>query len=226
MCFSATGSFAAAGVLAGIGVTCVARNEIRSMRMFAAVPLLFAAQQVAEGVVWLTIGENPPGGVARLAVVVFLGFALVVWPAWLPSALRLPEEDPRRRRILAALSWSGIATAAVAAILLARGSPSAHVSNHSIAYDFASGAPNGNVLPLLCYVVPTVVPFFVSTLSLARVIGVVLFGSLVITIVFQRQELTSVWCFFAALLSAMILAVLLREAAKEDEPSARRLMNR
>jgi hypothetical protein len=189
------------------------------MRMFAAVPLLFAAQQVAEGVVWLTIGERPPGALASLAVVVFLGFAVVLWPAWLPSALRLPEQDPRRRRVLAALSWSGVVTAVVAAVLLARGRPSAHISHHSVAYDFATGAPPGNFLPLLGYLVPTVVPFFVSTLILARVIGVVLFGSLVVTLVLQRQALTSVWCFFAALLSALILAMLHRQARFNRGPT-------
>jgi hypothetical protein len=218
VCFSATGSFTAAGVLAGLGVASVARNEVPSLRMFAAVPLLFAAQQAAEGVVWLTIDERPPGVVARLAVVVFLGFALVLWPAWLPAALRLPEKDPRRRRILAALSWAGIATAAVSAILLVRASPSAHVARHSVAYAFGSGALGDSVLPLLCYMVPTVAPFFVSSLSLTRIIGVVLFGALVITIVTQRQALTSVWCFFAALLSALILAVVAQEGSKLRPP--------
>jgi hypothetical protein len=188
--------------------------------MFAAVPALFAAQQVAEGMVWLTIGERPPGVVARVAVLVFLGFALVLWPAWVPSALRLPEKDPRRRRILAALSWAGVATSAVAAVLLAAVRPSAHVSHHSIAYDFAWAAPGDNIL-LLCYLVPTVVPFFVSTLSLARVIGVVLFGSLVVTVVLKRQALTSVWCFFAALLSGLILAVLLGQKGAAARDSRR-----
>jgi hypothetical protein len=214
VCFSATGSFTAAGVLAGVGVASVARNDVPSMRMFAAVPLLFAAQQAAEGAVWLTIAERPPGALARLSVVAFLGFALVLWPAWLPSALRLPETDPGRRRILAGLSWAGFAVAAVCLVLLARGEPSAHVAGHSVAYDFPT-VFSGRLLPLLCYLVPTFVPFFVSTLSLARVLGGVLFASLVATIVLERQALTSVWCFFAALVSALILAMVIRRSRAE-----------
>jgi hypothetical protein len=217
VCFSATASFAAAGVLAGIGAATLTRSVAPPLRMMAAVPLMFSAQQAAEGVVWLTLDE--PGAVSHAAIVVFLGFALVVWPAWLPAALRLAEQDPRRRRVLAALSWIGLATAAVCAVLLAMWRPSARVAGHHIAYDFTVGLHQQSPLPLLVYVVATVVPFFVSTASLARVIGVVLAGALVVTFVAQRSALTSVWCFFAALLSGLILAMVAREPTRVRVPS-------
>ncbi|HVU51766.1 MAG TPA: DUF6629 family protein [Polyangia bacterium] len=210
MCFSATGSFAAAGLLAAIGATSLAHGVGRPARMVAAVPLLFSVQQAAEGVVWLTIDQRPPGLVARVAVMVFLGFALVVWPAWLPASLRLMEQDPQRRRLLGVLSGAGAVMSAVAAVLLVVVRPAAHVSGHHIAYDFAVGLPRESVVPLLCYLVPTAGPFFVSTRGLARLIGAILVAALVVTLVVARTALTSVWCFFAALLSALILAMVVR----------------
>jgi len=51
---------------------------------------------------------------------------------------------------------------------------------------------------------PTVVPFFVSTMKHAKVMGAILAFGLVATFVIRRQALTSVWCFFAAVLSGVI----------------------
>src|SRR5690348_1383449 len=84
MCFSATGSFAIAGVLAGLGAASMVRNSSKAQRMFAAIPFIFAAQQATEGIVWLTIHDGQHASLHRLAVGAFLGFALIVWPIWLP----------------------------------------------------------------------------------------------------------------------------------------------
>jgi hypothetical protein len=179
--------------------------------MFAGIPLLFAAQQAAEGTVWLTMhGDHYL--LNRLAVSAFLGIALVVWPTWLPFSLRLVEQDPTRRRGLEALFWAGGVVAACALVLLFRFQPMAQIAGHSIRYEYAgSGNAPGRVLYLGAYVVPTVVPFFVSTLRLARPLGIVLVLSLVASVIVQRDALTSVWCFFAAILSCLILIAVARE---------------
>jgi hypothetical protein len=211
MCFSATGSFAVSGVLTAIGAASLARNSSKAHRTFAAIPLIFATQQAAEGTVWLTMnGEHPL--LHRLAVSVFLGFALIVWPTWLSFSLRLIERNPVRRRALGALFCAGAAVAAYAAVLLVRFRPTAAIAGHSIRYEYAGGGDGtSRLFYLLAYAVPTVVPFFVSTVSLARTIGTMLIVSLVVTVIVERDALTSVWCFFAAILSAVILIAVERE---------------
>lgn len=211
MCFSATGSFAISGVLTAIGAVSVARNTSKVHRMFAAVPLIFAAQQATEGTVWLTMnGEHP--ALHRLAVSSFLAVALVVWPTWLPFSLRLFERSTARRRVLGVLFGLGCAVAVYAALFMARFRPVARIAGHSIRYDYVtSGDAGSHALYLLAYALPTVVPFFVSTLRMARTIGIMLVVSLVVSAVVQRDALTSVWCFFAALLSGMILVALEHE---------------
>jgi len=211
MCFSATGSFALAGVLTVLGATSLARNSSKPYRMFASIPLLFAVQQAAEGVVWVTLNASH-SLVNGLAVRCFVGIALVVWPTWLPLALRSAERDPKRRRALGALSLAGGLVSSSALLLIARFPPFAQIAGHSINYEYAgSGSAPARLLFLLVYLVPTVVPFFVTTLSMARVLGVVLVLSLVTAVVVQRDALTSVWCFFAAILSGLILLALERE---------------
>ena len=61
---------------------------------------------------------------------------------------------------------------------------------------------------LLGYLATTVLPFFVSTARQSRTIGTALIGSLIVTILVQRDALASVWCFFAAILSGLILGAI------------------
>jgi hypothetical protein len=206
MCFSATGSFAAAGLLTGIGIMSLTQNRLPASRMFAAIPLFFAAQQAAEGIVWLTMNRPGEAGLQSVAVVTFLGFALLIWPIWLPVSLLRMERQQFRQRLLSGLCLAGIGVAAYGTDLLVRWHPYAQAAGHSIRYLYSTGP---SALPpsfyLAAYAVPTVVPFFLSSASLARVIGLALIGSLVAAMVVERDALTSVWCFFAALLSGLVV---------------------
>jgi len=211
MCFSATGSFALSGVLTLLGAASMARNSSKPHRMFAAIPLLFAAQQAAEGTVWLTIAGDHHT-LNRVAVSVFLTIALVVWPTWLPFALRRIECSATRRRTLAALLVAGGVVAVCAVLLMVSFPPFARIAGHSISYDYAgTGDAPKHLLLLLAYVVPTVAPFFASSLHMARLLGSVLAASLLVSVLVKRDALTSVWCFFAAVLSGLILLALARE---------------
>jgi hypothetical protein len=206
MCFSATASFGVASALAGIGLVAVTRDKEPSHRMLAAVPLLFAAQQVSEGVVWLTLERPEHHLVHRLAVAAFLGFANVVWPAWVPFSLRAVEANPRRRKWLDVLAGVGAVVSLGAAIILLRGRPEAYVDGHSISYGYAlpgRAVVLGLYLPM--YFIPSVVPFYVSTMPKARLMGTVLVAALVAAYVIKRQTFTSVWCFFAAILSVILV---------------------
>jgi heme/copper-type cytochrome/quinol oxidase subunit 4 len=217
MCFSATGSFALSGVLTGIGAASLARNSSKPHRMFAGIPLIFAVQQAAEGVVWLTIVDGERTAWHRLAVSIFLAIAFVVWPMWLPFTLRRIEKNPTRLRALSVLCWAGGLLAAYASFVLLRFRPVAQIVGHSLRYDYAtSGDLSRHLLYLVAYVIPTLVPFFVSTASLARTIGITLLVSLVASAVVQRDALASVWCFFAALLSCLILVAVGREQPSQS----------
>lgn len=208
MCFSAVGSFALSGVLAGTGTAAIALNKSLAQRLFAAIPLVFAAQQAAEGVVWLTIADPANATLQRLSVAAFLGIAVVIWPTWCPLSLCLAERNPVRRRILTLMSWLGVIVSLCALVLLLRWHPVANVAGHSIQY-VHEDSPLGHYT-VLVYGVVALLPFFVSTTTLARTIGATFVVSLAVTMVIYREALTSVWCFFAAILSGLILVAVLK----------------
>jgi len=220
MCFSATGSFAVSGILTAVGAASLARNSSPPHRMFAAIPLIFAVQQLAEGTVWVTMDGTHPL-LNRMAVSLFVGIALLVWPTWMPLALWRAEREPTRRRALGALVGAGAVVAAYASVFLARFPPVADIVGHSIRYRYTTTGDRTLLFYLVAYALPSVVPFFVSTTRLARTIGVMLVVSLVTSVVVQRDALTSVWCFFAAMLSAVILLAVERDhqAALETRPT-------
>jgi hypothetical protein len=219
MCFSATGSFAVSGVLAGLGAASILRNPSKPNRMFAAVPLIFATQQALEGVVWLTIHGDAHATLHQMAVTAYLACALVVWPTWLPWSLRRVEKQPARHRVLAAILGVGGLFSACALLALMRGRPIARIVGHSLEYEYArSGNFPLPLIYLVAYLVPTIVPLFVSTAYLARAIGTMLVISLGATVLIQRNALTSVWCFFAAILSSLILLSVERQ--RQTAPTA------
>jgi hypothetical protein len=192
--------------MAGIGVVSVVHNRSPSHRMFAAVPLLFAIQQASEGIVWETINRPTHARAFAMAVTAFLGFALVVWPTWLPMSLLRMETNVTRRRLIRALVWVGVAVSTFGASVLVFRSPAAQIDEHSIRYDYPHiGNHAVQVGYFLLYLVPAVVPTFLSSMNLARWIGGVLLVSLVTTIIIKLDTLTSVWCFFATTLSCLIV---------------------
>jgi len=216
MCFSAAASFTVGGVLAAIGAASVAAAANKRATLFAAVPLGFAAQQVSEGVVWLTIDAPAHHAAHRAAVFTFLIFALAVWPTWIPLALRQAERDDARRQWLDRLTWMGVAVSAVALVLIIGWEPHARVDGYSVRYSF--GVDSGELVHILlvaAYVVPTLGPFFISTINLSDVFGGALIVSMIVTLVIRHDALTSVWCFFAAVLSAIVLISVLRRPRQD-----------
>ena len=55
MCFSANASFGAGVVLTIIGVAAIKKVQHPSQILFASIPLLFAVQQISEGILWITL---------------------------------------------------------------------------------------------------------------------------------------------------------------------------
>jgi hypothetical protein len=215
MCFSAGGSFTLSGVLAAVGVASVVRNSSKEHAMLAAVPLVFAAQQFAEGMVWTTFRNAGAETAHQAAVMAFIAIAMAVWPIWAPLSLRLAERDRTAKRVLAALLGLGSIAAVVSVLLLLRRHPVAEIAGHSIRYEYPHSTNAVLSVGMLAgYIAPTIGPFFVSTMRAARMIGSTLVVSLALSIVVEREALASVWCFFAAILSVQILFALKREAPR------------
>lgn len=205
MCFSAPVSFTASAVLAGVGAISLRGAQPR-YRAFAAVPLLFAAQQASEGALWLVLNEAPFGKASHPVAQVFLFFALFVWPSYLPAALGLAEAKADRRRVLWAL-------AAVGTLLgtYLMGCSVMRPSYACIAYDnlYYGVQVDGALKPIapFFYVAIILGSLLVSTVRGTSALALVAVASFAVAGVFYRVGFASVWCFFAALLSGCIALI-------------------
>ena len=219
MCFSASVSFGAAAVLGGIGAASIISTTSRMQWIYAATPLLFAAQQAAEGVVWHTMGRGTDSAVHQVAVNAFLVFALVLWPVWLPLSLERLEQHVARRRLLRMMVLAGACVSIGSATLLLGHQAAASIAGRSVHYDFAGDQGTvASLLMLAAYLVPTLSPYLITTAPKARRIGVMLVLSVVAALYVQKEALTSVWCFFGAILSGLIL-LSVREIRAGNSPA-------
>ena len=80
MCFSAGASFGTSVGLAGIGVAAIRKAGDGSQRLFAAIPLIFAIQQLTEGFVWLALMHRNYSTCQAPSVYFYIFFAYAAWP--------------------------------------------------------------------------------------------------------------------------------------------------
>lgn len=200
MCFSAPASFGAAGILALAGAATLSKVQGPREWPLASVPLVFAVQQGIEGLLWLTVPSGHPAG--RLWATTFAVIALIVWPVLTPLAIGLVEGARKRRRFIFALMGPGLGVAGYAILDILDHPYMAWPSPHSLVYINDSPFP----LPLmLAYLAATCLPPLLSSSAVIRWFGVVVSLGLAITLGFFFVSLVSVWCFFAALASAILV---------------------
>lgn len=200
MCFSATASFVAGATLLVIGTLTVRQSKRPAELPFAGIPLLFGIQQILEGVVWLTFRADTALSNAVVTTAYSL-FSHVVWPIYVPIAVLTLETVRWRRKALYAFVAIGAAAAVYLLINMVRfpimsrlvGAHIEYVSPHFYVAIVMGSYLTGTCLSML--------------LSSHRV--VVLFGLLALLSFVAAYEiyavwLISVWCFFAAVLSALV----------------------
>lgn len=198
MCFSATASFVAGSALSAAGVLTVARVKRRKELPLAAIPLLFGVQQLIDGAVWLSFGAP---AVHTAATYAYALFAFVFWPIFTPLALLSVETKRTRREILEALAVVGLGVGLFFAYFILFGTVTAQIVNHCVAYD--TPHPYGFGI-LAFYLIATCGAFFVSSKKILTIFGIVLLVSFAVAGWFYFETFSSVWCFFAAILSGII----------------------
>ncbi|MFA5859614.1 MAG: DUF6629 family protein [Elusimicrobiota bacterium] len=213
MCFSAPASFTAGVLLTFIGTETLKKVHKPSQIVLASMSLFFAFQQFTEGVVWLTIGKTGYAGLEAVTTYIFVIMAQVLWPILIPFSVLLIENNKIRKKILSALLAVGTVIGLYYLYRMVFYGVHAGISKWHIIYR------NSTVDPLeyaavFVYLIAAITPFFISSIKRIYIIGIIMGLSFIVSVLFYTRCLTSVWCFFAAVISFMVFYII-RDAHKK-----------
>jgi hypothetical protein len=201
MCFSATSSFIAAAAIGSIGIATLRHVREPRALLFASVPMLFAVHQFTEGWVWLGL----EGRIGKLALdhvgFLFLLYAQGILPLLMPAAVALLEPPGWRRQAILALTVAGALVGAWNIYGLVAFPSEIRVVRQSIAYH---NLLTGNFWTSCLYVVVTCGALLLSTHRVVRIYGLINVVVLTIAEIVRAYAFASVWCFYAAIMSAII----------------------
>jgi hypothetical protein len=214
MCFSPEASFAGGVIISAIGVATIREVHKPSQLVFASIPLFFGIQQFAEGFLWLTIPRPEYLNVQKFDTYLFLIMAQVIWPMFIPLSVLFMEEIKKKRIILTVLLAMGLSVSLFYSYCLLFLNVTPQIMGYHIKYVNDFPKPMANLV-FAVYLIASITPLFVSSIKRTHLLGVLMFLSCVVTAIFFRQYLTSVWCFFAAFISGVIFWIL-RDAKKKS----------
>ena len=204
MCFSEEASFTSAAVIGTIGIITVLKST-RSLFFLSLIPIVLAIQQFSEGIIWRYLEQTSihHQSYAIAAKNVFLFFAYVFWPFWIPFSIYTAETNPSKKGILLVNLAAGMILSLILLFGFLYYEHILLVVNHSLKYDSAS-----KTWGLKFYYITVILfPCFVSSLRYIWIFGALLAISIPITAYFYYATFTSVWCFFAGIISTVIFFV-------------------
>ncbi len=208
MCFSASASFIASAALASIGTIAVYKNHRRPDWPLLAIPFIFAIQQAIEGFLWLSITQWNGQGTLLLSAL-FLFFAFFWWPAYIPSVTAYLEKNKILRGRFKLLAFLGITFGAVLYGFYLLNPQPAFLVNQSVCYGYYpyNFTVGFSTYPLIIalYFAFTFIPGLFSGHKVFRLFAIISGISAAVALYFYTEQFVSVWCFFAALLSLLLL---------------------
>lgn len=200
MCFSAEMDVAAGVVVGAIGVDALRHAPHPAEKPLAAIPLVLAAHQLIEALVWRGLEGDVPESVWRPALWAYLVIAFGVVPILVPIAVGALEPVANRRR-MGVLAAIGAVVAVVLMYGLVRGPVEASIEGHHITYsiDLWYGG-----LMVALYVVATCGSMLLSTHRHVRWFGAANLVAVVLLAWLNNSGLISLWCLWAAVTSLAI----------------------
>jgi len=212
MCFSAPISFTASAVLLPTGLYSLhlAYQRNPSYLPLACIPIAFAIQQACEGMVWLGFGADSPVE-TNLGAFGFLFFAYWFWLFWSPWSVAQLELKPTVQRVCWGIGFLGLVYGGLLYLPLL-GQPTwltVHIIHQSIQYEtrLIFDPWLSQQVDRTFYAIIILTPFAIASNRFLRFLGAAVCLSAIASHWLLNEVFTSVWCFFAALLSLFILYI-------------------
>jgi hypothetical protein len=206
MCFSATASFTAGAALLVAGALTVRLVQRPGEIPYAVIPVLFGIQQLIEGSLWLTFPDKAPL-LNTFLTYAYSVFSHVLWPVYVPIAVYLLESVAWRRKALLVTATGGSLVGLYLLYNLIRFPIIATAAEGHI--DYVS--PHFYIpVVMALYVLGTCISPILSSHRWVRWFGATAILSFVAAGGFYVAWFISVWCFFAAIMSVMVMMFFLR----------------
>jgi hypothetical protein len=204
VCFSVQADLVGAVVVGAIGVDVVRHARARRDHLaLAFLPLLLAAHQLDEAFVWWGLQGHIAPEFGRVATWIYLLFAFVVLPTYVPIAVFAIEPGGRRRMMMVPFIAVGAVVSAVAMAGLLRGPVTAELGHYHLIYTTGLSA---GTLVVIAYVVATCGSLLFSGYRHVAIFGVVNLIAVAILAEITIDGFASLWCAWAALTSGAIAA--------------------
>lgn len=208
MCFSASASFGAGAVILGIGIISIIKTKTVAHRTFALIPLFFAVQQFTEGFLWLVLSNPGYDNWRPLLIHLYLTFAWIIWPVFIPFSIGLLEIKPNRKKLLHFFLVIGAIVSSGFLYVMASHNVHAFINEYHIDYKF-DYKPVYPILFSALYLIATVISLFASSIKNMWIFGAVNLASYLFSRIFFYGHVISIWCFFGALSSIIVLWIIL-----------------
>lgn len=168
----------------------------------AALPLLFGIHQALEGWTWLELDGRESAMLSGPGVHSWVIFAWALLPIYVPWAVWLIEEEPRRRRAMSVLMAIGGLLAAFMLVQALQPEVAVRVVNENLDYHLA--LPFAGWVLAVPYVLATCLTPILSSHMWIRVFGVGNFLAMSAAAFIESRDYSSIWCTMAAFLSLII----------------------
>ncbi|MHB1051389.1 MAG: DUF6629 family protein [Bacteroidota bacterium] len=214
MCFSAEASFAGGIALTALGAVTMKKVQQPTQMAFAAVPVLFGVQQISEGVIWMALSDPAYAHYQQAGTNIFLFIARVLWPVTMPLAVLVMEEDIRKKKIILPFVLLGSTVSVYYTYCLLFLNVTPNIAGNHIQY--ISDYPESLAVPVfIIYFAASLTPLFISSVQGTKLFGALLFVSAIVTVIAFTEYLTSVWCFFAAIMSVIVYRIVSGSVQKQ-----------
>lgn len=202
MCFSFKISLVSAAYL--LSLAYAGYRKFQHRRLLLLFPFMFGVQQLAEAGVWATFDYGLSLTLRYFFSYIFLLFAFIVWPAFVPYCFYRIEPVADRQKKLKYLCYFGLAISLYLAIRLLLNPLDISITCSSVRYYIESQPFMSDIYMIIAYMLAIVLPCLISSIKWADVFGMSIFVAWLISAYAYEYAFTSVWCFFAALISGGI----------------------
>ncbi len=202
MCFSPTGDLVGGSVVVAIGIdACLHVRGRPEYIAIAALPVVLGLHQIDETFVWWWLQGHVSSAWGHPAMLIYLFFALVVLPTLVPVMFFFVEPPGPRRWRIVPFAVVGVAVSAVLLEAMMVGQSRVHLGRYHLIYSI--GLHHGIAI-IGFYIVATCGPLLVSGFRAVVWFGVANLIAVIVLALLCASGFTSLWCFYAALLSGAI----------------------